>query len=136
MTLFTPWRVCIVTGGRAFSTRRVLTDALDRLAIDLLIEGGASGADLLARKWAEARGVPHLTDWALWAVRGKAAGPLRNRHMLSVGRTLARSADDGQLVVAAFPGGKGTADMVAYAEKSGVPVHRFGVEAGVSPVSG
>lgn len=127
-----PWRVVIVTGGRGFSDRQVLFDAMDKLAPQLVIEGGASGADLLARKWAEERGVAHLTDWALWAKNGKAAGPWRNEHMLVIAQRIA-AYGDGYLCVAAFPGGKGTENMVSVAVRAGVPVHRFGVEAGVSP---
>jgi len=48
-------------------------------------------------------------DWKL----GKKAGPLRNQRMIDEGRP--------DLVVA-FPGGKGTADMVRRAEAAGVKV--------------
>lgn len=48
---------------------------------------------------------------------GKSAGPIRNQTML----------DDGKPdLVLAFPGGRGTADMVAKAEKHGIPVRRIG----------
>lgn len=136
MTVSVRWRVCIVTGGRNFRDQQTLFAALDRLDISLVIEGGASGADLLARQWAEKRGVQHLTDWALWTAYGKSAGPLRNGHMLSVGLRLAFPDEDGGLIVAAFPGGRGTENMVSAAVRAGVPVHRFGVDVPVSPVSG
>lgn len=130
MAEFVPWRVCIVTGGRGFANQQVLFAALDGLAPGLVLEGGASGADMLARQWGELRGIPHLTDWALWTKNGKAAGPLRNQHMLVVAQRIAAHGD-GYLCVAAFPGGRGTENMVSAAVRAGVPVHRFGVEAAV-----
>lgn len=47
------------------------------------------------------------------ATNGKAAGPIRNQRMLDEGKP--------DLVVA-FPGGRGTADMVRRAKAAGVPV--------------
>lgn len=46
-----------------------------------------------------------------------AAGPIRNQHMLDIGKPD---------VVLAFPGGRGTEDMIRRAEKAGVPVKRIG----------
>jgi hypothetical protein len=107
----------LVCGGRDFLDQRAVYDALDRLherrGIDLVIEGGALGADRLARSWAGARGVPGKSYLAQWGAHGKGAGPRRNQRML----------DDGKPdVVIAFPGGTGTADMVARARKAGLVV--------------
>lgn len=52
---------------------------------------------------------------ANWKKFGKAAGPLRNVKMIEEGKPD---------VVIAFPGGHGTANMVALAEASGIPVIR------------
>jgi len=54
--------------------------------------------------------VPYKADWHL---HGKAAGPKRNQRMLDHGRPKR---------VIAFPGGKGTADMVDRARVAGVDV--------------
>ncbi len=51
---------------------------------------------------------------AKWETYGKAAGPIRNREMLL----------NLPALVVAFPGGKGTADMVRQAERAGIPVRR------------
>lgn len=48
-----------------------------------------------------------------WEQCGRQAGPLRNARMLAEGRPDA---------VIAFPGGKGTADMVRKARAAGLPV--------------
>src|SRR3990167_8220903 len=78
----------------------------------LLIEGGAAGADRLAREWAESLGILVETVPAEWDKWGKAAGAIRNRVML-------QKAPD---LVIAFAGCRGTADMMRQARAAGVPV--------------
>jgi hypothetical protein len=57
--------------------------------------------------------VPVVRYPADWARHGNAAGLVRNQQML----------DDGKPDLAvAFPGGKGTADMVRRARKAGIPI--------------
>ena len=106
----------LVCGGRNFDKWRTVADALDDVLTPIntaiLIQGGAPGADSLAVKWANTRNVPVITFPPNWS-RGKKAGPERNAFMLAEGRP--------DLVVA-FPGGRGTADMVARAEAAGVLV--------------
>jgi hypothetical protein len=107
----------LVCGGRDFTDKVFLVRALDLLhglkAFTLLIHGGAKGADWMAGKWAEWRKVPVREFAADWDSHGSAAGPLRNTAMLREG------APD---LVVAFPGGRGTADMVAKARAAEVPV--------------
>lgn len=59
----------VVFGGRDFDDRRWLYQVLDAVHVDRLItciiEGEMSGADLLARGWAEARGTTSLVP-ELW----------------------------------------------------------------------
>lgn len=85
---------------------------LDGHKPDMIIEGGAPGADRLARLWSESRGVHCASVCALWGKYGKKAGPLRNAAMLDLRPD----------VVIAFPGGSGTANMVRQAEAAGVRV--------------
>ena len=106
----------LVCGGRDYLDRRRLYDALDGIGISFLISGGAAGADNLAADWAVYRRVPKKVFVAEWEVHGKAAGPIRNQRMLDEGRP--------DLVVA-FPGGRGTADMVRRAQKAGIEVVRL-----------
>jgi hypothetical protein len=78
-----------------------------------LIEGGADGADEIARLWAREERVVNITYKAEWGRHGKAAGPIRNERMLE---------EERPDVVIAFPGGAGTAHMVKIARAAGVEV--------------
>lgn len=102
----------LVCGGRDFSDFGLLCEVLDEVKPTYLIHGNARGADTLAGQWAFMRGVRGIACPANWARDGKRAGPLRNQRMLGQAPDL----------VVAFPGGRGTADMVARARKAGVPV--------------
>jgi hypothetical protein len=113
----------IVCGGRHYGDWPAVRDELDRWARagdsdSLVIQGGASGADALAKRWADFRGIPHIEVPALWLWHRRCAGPVRNEFMFKIGRAL------GVEMLVAFPGGAGTADMVARAEKAGVSVRR------------
>jgi hypothetical protein len=105
----------LVTGGRDYSNSERVFAELDRVKPDLLIEGGATGADALARKWAEDRGVHYVAVPALWNSYGNAAGPRRNIVMVSLLAALASSGCD--CLVVAFPGGRGTRNCVAAANE-------------------
>jgi hypothetical protein len=101
----------LVCGGRDFEDAEMVRDVLAGLPISVLIEGGAQGADRLAREYADRLGLNRVTYRAEWARLGRAAGVLRNWKMLADGKP--------DLVVA-FPGGRGTADMVRRAQAAGV----------------
>lgn len=103
----------LVCGGRNYHDQRKLYSVLDRAGVTTLIEGGARGADRLAREWALARLVTIETFEAEWDKYGNAAGPIRNTRMIDEGRPD---------VVIAFPSGSGTADMVRKAERAGIHV--------------
>lgn len=107
----------IVCGGRDYSNVQRLEALMDgflrEFGISRVIQGGADGADRLALKWAWKRGIPCDNFPADWALHGKAAGPIRNAQMLKEGRA--------QMVIA-FPGGRGTADMIRQARAAGVEV--------------
>jgi hypothetical protein len=109
----------IVCGGRDYEDRWSVYSALDELLkaepLDTLmvIQGGASGADEFAREWCIKNRVEMVNVPANWEVHGKAAGPVRNQKMVSKYRP--------ELVLA-FPGGRGTADMVRRAEDAGIAV--------------
>lgn len=105
----------LVTGGRAFSDRNAVYDALDRLTPKLVIQGGARGADYHARTWALKHAVPCITMDAPWKSMGGAAGPARNRWMIEF--------CEPDLVLA-FEGGRGTADCVRRAREAGIEVTR------------
>jgi len=108
----------LVCGGRTFDDRRLLGRALtavnEETPITLIITGGARGADQLAEAWAAARQLPLMVFPAHWNM-GKRAGPARNAWMLQFGQPD---------MVFAFPGGRGTEDMVERAVKAGLKVRR------------
>lgn len=107
----------LVCGGRDYKDHVKVGDVLnrlhDRMGIDLVIQGGAHGADELAFAWARVNNVPDQQFDADWEAFGSFAGPMRNSVMLAKGKP--------DLVIA-FPGGRGTADMVRKARRAGVEV--------------
>jgi hypothetical protein len=109
----------IVCGGRNYQNRERVFETLDSIhaenPITRLIQGGAKGADDLAFRWgmqAKTKGMEILTVHADWEKHGRAAGPIRNAEML----------EEHPDLVVAFPGGRGTADMVRQAKRAGVMV--------------
>ena len=106
----------LITGGRSFGNRNLVYKTLDEFhlihGITLLIHGDCHGADKLADGWARYRGVPVKACPADWAKHGKSAGPIRNSEMLILNPDF----------VIAFPGGRGTADMVKKALSKGLTV--------------
>lgn len=107
----------LVTGGREYSdyihVRNILREIhLHEGGISLIIQGGASGADLMASEWANENCIPCLNHPANWQKFGRSAGPIRNAAMLQWKPDL----------VVAFPGGSGTASMVNIAKGAGIEV--------------
>lgn len=104
----------LVCGGRTYSNYEAVQKILGSLyQVELIINGAAQGADALSTKWAKENKIPCLMFPALWSRFGKQAGILRNIEMLQSGQPD---------MVVAFPGGKGTAHMMAIARQAGVPV--------------
>lgn len=108
----------LVCGGRKFDDWGVFTRemvaASNRLGtIRRILHGGASGADTFARHLAKAWQLPAEEYAAEWSKYGRSAGPIRNQRMLDEGKPD---------FVVAFPGGRGTADMVQRARAAGVEV--------------
>lgn len=105
----------LICGGRNYSNMERLCAALLEIPLaTMIIQGGASGADALARGYAEVNGIHYAEVPALWDVLGKKAGPLRNAAMLTLKPDYCL----------ALPGGKGTDSMCALAEAAGVPTWR------------
>ena len=111
-------RVILVCGGRDFEDFDLLCNSLldlnDSEKIGAVVHGNARGADQLAGKFAQQLGICEIRVPANWTFYGPTAGPARNTWMLQFLRV-----DQ----VVAFPGGKGTADMIAKARAAGIPVH-------------
>jgi hypothetical protein len=116
-------KIVLVCGGRDYDDVDLITIVLDNLRIEFgtlfIVQGGAKGADLLARKYAIANGLPCATVHANWGFYGPTAGPIRNGWMLGLNID----------VVIAFFGGRGTADMVRRAKSAGIEVREITDEA-------
>lgn len=105
----------LVCGGRDFADVSALDSVLsyikDNHAITKIVHGGAKGADTLAGVWGQLNGIDVDVYHADWVQFGRSAGTIWNRWMLE------ESKPD---LVLAFPGGRGTADMVRRSRKAGV----------------
>lgn len=108
----------LVCGGRDYDNRDHVFHTLDTLSppVTRLIVGDARGADHLAYIWACRRDRAPERYTAEWDRYGPRAGPIRNQRMLDEGKP--------ELVLA-FPGGRGTADMMRRAKAAGVPVREI-----------
>lgn len=100
----------LIAGGRDYMFKQEDIDLLDMIAdkidIEIVITGGATGADLYGEQWAKNRGIPTVTIHPDWAQYGKSAGPRRNKLMVLLCDT-----------VVLFPGGKGTQSTYDFAVK-------------------
>jgi predicted Rossmann-fold nucleotide-binding protein len=106
----------LVCGGRTYNDREYLYQILDSLhthtPITQIINGGAKGADTLAHTWAFDKNIPSTSYPADWKTYGRAAGPIRNTQMIRL--------QPDQVI--AFPGGRGTANMIKQAREHNIPV--------------
>ena len=107
----------LVCGGRDCDPDKVRgwLDTNDNASWETIIHGGARGADSSAGEWAQDVGLKVEIYRPDWGAHGKAAGPKRNQQMLDEGKP--------DLVIA-FPGGRGTDDMVRRTEKAKIEIIR------------
>jgi hypothetical protein len=87
----------------------------------LVLHGGARGADQAIGRAAKDLGWPAGTQPADWRRFGRSAGPIRNGELLHTAvlraRTLSRPGFPAGVQVIAFPGGRGTASLLAQARR-------------------
>lgn len=121
--------ILLVTGGRRYADRERLYAELDRVhaerRIRTLVQGGASGADMLAIEWCAHRAVKCQTFAASWSKLGRAAGPMRNQEMVD---EVSRIGSHIGALCLAFPGGSGTADCIRRARSAGIRVVEVAAE--------
>jgi hypothetical protein len=123
----------LVCGGRKYDDVPWMWMHLDSIAIERRVEWvidggqwhldktrGIVGADYWANQWAKARGMKNSQYFADWLEQGNAAGPIRNRRMITEGKPD---------FVVAFPGGSGTASTVGLARAAGIDVIHIGPRA-------
>ena len=119
----------LVTGGRCFVEEFPIHDALDRIEalcdaaprrLELaVLQGGAAGADRIAREWAWHNNIRIITERADWTRLGKAAGPLRNQRMID------KYQPDICLAFPSDPIGPGTADTMQRCRAAAIPVFAY-----------
>lgn len=108
--------VVLVCGGRDYADRARFWSVMDIYAGDavVIVHGMCpTGADDLAEVWALDTGKTVKRYPADWKQHGRAAGPIRNQRMIDEGRPTKGIA---------FPGGRGTADMVRRLRIAGIQV--------------
>ncbi|MBG0818721.1 DUF2493 domain-containing protein [Planomonospora sp. ID82291] len=126
------WRV-LLTGSRWWTDKQLLWRVLDAiLAVhpDMVVVHGACypspgkrgqrperSADWLAHLWCQERGVPEEPHPADWDTHGRAAGPIRNRHMVKLG------ADE--CVAFLHAGSRGSLGCALQAHNAGIPTRPF-----------
>ena len=105
----------LVCGGRDYDDVDNVYKVLDDIdqVITCIISGHANGADSIGEMYANERNFKLDIYPADWNTHGRAAGPIRNKQMLDEGKP--------DLVVA-FPGGRGTANMIKQAKQHGIEV--------------
>lgn len=107
----------LVCGSRNWEDFGLVERWIARIEPEVVIEGGAMGADRAARNAARKLGVKVETFPAKWSLFGPAAGPKRNQQMLDVGKPT-------MVLAFQFPPtldqSRGTADMVRRARLAGL----------------
>ena len=107
----------LVTGGRDYADETRVGAELARLySNDKFLEvahGDARGADTLAANWCRRYSIPCTAFPANWKAYGKAAGVIRNQEMLDEFKPD---------IVLAFPGGRGTRNMVSIARRAEIDI--------------
>lgn len=112
----------LVTGSRHWTNADLLATTLSNLNPDVVVHGGAKGADTLAGAWAQLRGKIERVYPANWERWGKSAGTNRNIMMLMCEHL--KEVDNPIDCVVAFPlpDSIGTWHMVKIAREANIPV--------------
>lgn len=110
----------LVCGGRNYEDKVKLFSILDFALCDFkdlcIIQGEAKGADRYAKLWAIENGVCCIGVSANWTIYDLKAGNIRNGWMI-------KFCNPDMLL--AFPGGKGTLNMINQARKNNIPVYEI-----------
>jgi len=108
----------LVCGSRHWKQWKKLKDRLDYIPGPFhIVEGGAAGADTMARQYAIGRKLPYTEVPADWKTFGKSAGPIRNGVMLDM---LDAKTDEVIGFHEDFENSKGTKDCVLEARRRGI----------------
>jgi len=110
----------LICGDRNWDNYEMLFQVVStlhgKIGINLIISGGAKGADHYAEMAAQELWIPMEVHLAKWDLYGMSAGPIRNRKMLEGKPTLVLAFHNN------LEKSKGTKHMVKIAKEAGVPV--------------
>jgi hypothetical protein len=100
-----------VSGSRSFNNEKLLFDTLDEIeGIVEIVTGGAKGADQLAEKYADEKGLKKKIFLPAWERHGRFAGAIRNNDII----------DYADMMVILWDGkSKGTKDVIEKCKKRG-----------------
>ena len=110
----------LVCGDRNWKAKHIIMQVLQQVKPKIVIEGGANGADTLARECAKELHIDVEEYVAEWQMYGTAAGPIRNRKMLMNGKP--------ELVLAFhdnIDSSKGTRNMIKIALNAKIKVELY-----------
>jgi hypothetical protein len=113
----------LITGSRTWTDNTVIRDALTphRAPGAVLVHGNAHGADRIAAGIWRSWGLPVETHPADWHTHGRAAGMVRNRHMVILGADICLAFIHNH--------SPGATHCAATANQAGIPTHRHRKEA-------
>jgi hypothetical protein len=109
-------KIIVVTGSRYWTDKGKIRQVLLEEQPNLVIEGGAKGADKLALEVCREEYIRVININAEWNKYGYSAGPIRNSHMLDYGPDLVLAFHED------ISKSKGTKNCVEQAQKRGIPV--------------
>ncbi|GAB2666505.1 SLOG family protein [Nocardia goodfellowii] len=110
----------LLTGSRSWTDRTTVHQALAEhhnqdIALTVVHGDNPHGADRIARNWCirhtDVTEERHPADWER---HGKAAGPIRNAHMVELGADL--------VLAFPLPSSRGTHDCINRAKTAGIPI--------------
>ena len=105
----------LISGDRNWKNKPLIKDTITYLFPEIVIQGGAPGADKIASTEAKNLGIEVLEFKAEWDRYGKGAGPIRNQKMIDEGKP--------DLIVAFHDDitkSSGTADMLIKAAENNI----------------
>ena len=107
----------IISGSRNYNNKEFVYKKLDEILREykhiVIVEGGATGVDALARQYAIDNYIPYKEFPASWSLFGRKAGVLRNQQM----------ADYSDVLIAFYNGSRGTSNMIKEAKKRHLIIH-------------
>lgn len=116
-------RVAVVTGSRTWEDEGRLTSTLEAFGPDMVVHGGARGADVMAGRWALKHGKQVRVFPAQWNAHGRSAGFKRNQTMVEWA-VMKEAAGDDVLVMGFWRNeSPGTADMIGRSKRHGLDVY-------------